>query len=105
LTSVTFNIPPFKDVYCKISLAVYPFTVYYIIIIVIIVRVFLWKSTQPTKILADTFPNQQSYILPLMGRYRTIPLILLNGIALRNLKSTALKAGDVLHIFPPAIGG
>jgi len=32
-------------------------------------------------------------------------LILLNGIALRNLKSTELKEGDVLHIFPPGIGG
>jgi MoaD family protein len=32
-------------------------------------------------------------------------LVLLNGIALRNIKSTALKEGDVLHIFPPAIGG
>jgi molybdopterin converting factor small subunit len=24
---------------------------------------------------------------------------------LRNLKTTNLKEGDVLHIFPPAIGG
>jgi len=32
-------------------------------------------------------------------------LILLNGITLRNLKSNVLKEGDVLHIFPPAIGG
>jgi molybdopterin converting factor small subunit len=32
-------------------------------------------------------------------------LILLNGIGMRNIKTTALKEGDVLHIFPPAIGG
>jgi molybdopterin converting factor small subunit len=32
-------------------------------------------------------------------------LVLLNGIALRNIKSSALKEGDVLHIFPPAVGG
>jgi len=30
---------------------------------------------------------------------------LLNGTTLRNLNSTALKEGDVLHIFPPVIGG
>jgi molybdopterin converting factor small subunit len=41
----------------------------------------------------------------LNGKIQAYSLILLNGIALRNLKSTALKAGDVLHIFPPAIGG
>ena len=39
------------------------------------------------------------------GRMQDYSLILLNGIALRNLKSTDLKEGDVLHIFPPAIGG
>ena len=39
------------------------------------------------------------------GRIQDYSLILLNGIALRNLKSTDLKEGDVLHIFPPAIGG
>jgi len=39
------------------------------------------------------------------GKIQDYSLILLNGIALRNLKSTALKEGDVLHIFPPAIGG
>jgi hypothetical protein len=32
-------------------------------------------------------------------------LILLNGISLRSLKSPDLKEGDVLHIFPPALGG
>ena len=39
------------------------------------------------------------------GKIQDYSLILLNGIALRNLKSTALKEGDVLHIFPHAIGG
>jgi MoaD family protein len=39
------------------------------------------------------------------GKIQDYSLILLNGIALRNIKSTLLKEGDVLHIFPPAIGG
>ena len=39
------------------------------------------------------------------GKIQDYSLILLNGITLRNLKSTALKQGDVLHIFPPSIGG
>jgi len=39
------------------------------------------------------------------GRIQDYSLILLNGIALRNIKTTALKEGDVLHVFPPAIGG
>jgi len=39
------------------------------------------------------------------GKIQDYSLILLNGIALRNIKTTALKEGDVLHIFPPAIGG
>jgi molybdopterin converting factor small subunit len=41
----------------------------------------------------------------LNGKIQDYSLILLNGIALRNLKDTALKEGDVLHVFPPAIGG
>jgi len=41
----------------------------------------------------------------LTGKIQDYSLILLNGIALRNLKSANLKEGDVLHIFPPAIGG
>lgn len=39
------------------------------------------------------------------GKIQDHSLILLNGTALRNLKTTDLKEGDVLHIFPPAIGG
>ncbi|HXZ29899.1 MAG TPA: MoaD/ThiS family protein [Dehalococcoidia bacterium] len=39
------------------------------------------------------------------GKIQDYSLILLNGIALRNLKSTVLKEGDVLHVFPPAVGG
>jgi len=39
------------------------------------------------------------------GKIQDYSLILLNGVTLRNLKSTDLKEGDVLHIFPPAIGG
>jgi MoaD family protein len=39
------------------------------------------------------------------GKIQDYSLILLNGVTLRNLKSTALREGDVLHIFPPAIGG
>jgi molybdopterin converting factor small subunit len=41
----------------------------------------------------------------LNGKIQDYSLILLNGIALRNLKSNHLKEGDVLHIFPPSIGG
>jgi molybdopterin converting factor small subunit len=41
----------------------------------------------------------------LNGKIQDYSLILLNGIALRNLKSNNLKEGDVLHIFPPAVGG
>jgi MoaD family protein len=39
------------------------------------------------------------------GKIQDYSLILLNGTTLRNLKSTDLKDGDVVHIFPPAIGG
>ena len=39
------------------------------------------------------------------GKIQDYSLILLNGISLRNLKRTDLKDGDILHIFPPAIGG
>ena len=39
------------------------------------------------------------------GKIQDYSLILLNGITLRNLKSTDLREGDVLHVFPPAIGG
>ncbi|RLC65633.1 MAG: hypothetical protein DRH97_07745 [Chloroflexi bacterium] len=31
--------------------------------------------------------------------------MLLNGTNMRNLKRTDLKEGDVLHIFPPPMGG
>ena len=43
--------------------------------------------------------------ISLNGKIQDYSLILLNGIALRNLKNNNLKEGDVLHIFPPAIGG
>ena len=39
------------------------------------------------------------------GKIQDYSLTLLNGTTLRNLNSTALKEGDVLHIFPPVIGG
>ncbi|MDH4269728.1 MAG: hypothetical protein OEV52_05465 [Dehalococcoidia bacterium] len=39
------------------------------------------------------------------GKIQDYSLILLNGITLRNLGSNDLKEGDVLHMFPPAIGG
>ncbi|MBE9515093.1 MAG: MoaD/ThiS family protein [Chloroflexi bacterium] len=39
------------------------------------------------------------------GKIRDYSLILLNGTNMRNLKSTDLKEGDVLHVFPPAMGG
>jgi len=39
------------------------------------------------------------------GKIQDYSLILLNGVTLRNLRGTELKEGDVLHIFPPAIGG
>jgi hypothetical protein len=38
-TSVTFDMPPFKDVYWKIFLLINPFTRYYIIIIMTVVIV------------------------------------------------------------------
>jgi len=41
----------------------------------------------------------------LEGKIQEYSLVLVNGIALRNLKSTDLKEGDTLHIFPPGIGG
>lgn len=41
----------------------------------------------------------------LNGNIQEYSLILLNGTNLRNLKSTELKEGDVLHIFPRAMGG
>jgi len=43
--------------------------------------------------------------ISLDGTIQANSLILLNGTALRNLKSTDLKDGDVLHIFPPGMGG
>ena len=39
------------------------------------------------------------------GNIQDYSLVLLNSIALRNLNNTDLKEGDVLHIFPRAIGG
>lgn len=39
------------------------------------------------------------------GKIRDYSLILLNGTNMRNLKSTDLKEGDVLHVFPPTMGG
>jgi len=49
--------------------------------------------------------NLEAAGIHLDGKIQDYSLILLNGITLRNLKSTALKQGDVLHIFPPSIGG
>jgi len=39
------------------------------------------------------------------GKIQSYSLVLLNGINLRNLQSPDLKEGDILHIFPPSIGG
>lgn len=39
------------------------------------------------------------------GEIRDYGLILLNGTNVRNLKSTDLRDGDTLHVFPRAIGG
>ncbi len=39
------------------------------------------------------------------GKMQDHGLILLNGTNIRNLKSTDLNDGDVLHVFPRAIGG
>ena len=39
------------------------------------------------------------------GEMRDYGLILLNGTNIRNLKSTDLRDGDTLHVFPRAIGG
>lgn len=49
--------------------------------------------------------NLKTAGIHLDGRIQDYSLILLNGTTLRNLKSTDLKEGDVLHIFPPSIGG
>ncbi len=39
------------------------------------------------------------------GSMKDYGLILLNGTNIRNLKSTDLNDGDVIHVFPRAIGG
>ncbi len=39
------------------------------------------------------------------GELQDNTLILLNGISLRNLGSAELQDGDILHVFPRAIGG
>lgn len=49
--------------------------------------------------------NLENAGILLDGKIQDYSLILLNGVTLRNLKSTDLKEGDILHIFPPAIGG
>jgi molybdopterin converting factor small subunit len=41
----------------------------------------------------------------LEGMVQDYSLILLNGTNLRNLKTQRLKEGDVLHVFPPSMGG
>jgi molybdopterin converting factor small subunit len=84
----------------------------------------LWRSylgTDSTTLQADNIEDALAQIeeklgprlrknlaaagIHLDGKIQDYSLILLNGITLRNLKSTALKQGDVLHIFPPSIGG
>jgi len=84
----------------------------------------LWRSylgTDSTTLQADDIQNALGQVeekfgpqlrenleiagVHLDGKIQDYSLILLNGITLRNLRSTALKEGDVLHIFPPAIGG
>jgi len=84
----------------------------------------LWRSylgTDSTTLQADDIQNALGQVeekfgprlrenleiagVHLDGKIQDYSLILLNGVTLRNLKSTALKEGDVLHIFPPAIGG
>ncbi len=39
------------------------------------------------------------------GKIQDNSIVLLNGINLRNLKQATLREGDVLHIFPLALGG
>lgn len=84
----------------------------------------LWRSylgTDSTTLQADDIQNALGQVeekfgprlrenleiagVHLDGKIQDYSLILLNGITLRNLKGTALKEGDVLHIFPPSIGG
>ena len=84
----------------------------------------LWRSylgTDSTTLQADDIQNALGQVeekfgprlrenleiagVHLDGKIQDYSLTLLNGITLRNLKSTALREGDVLHIFPPAIGG
>jgi molybdopterin converting factor small subunit len=84
----------------------------------------LWRSylgTDSTTLQADDIQNALGQVeekfgprlrenleiagVHLDGKIQDYSLILLNGVTLRNLKSTALREGDVLHIFPPAIGG
>jgi len=43
--------------------------------------------------------------ISLDGEIRDYGLILLNGTNIRNLKSTDLRDGDTLQVFPRAIGG
>lgn len=49
--------------------------------------------------------NLEADGIHLAGKIQDHSLILLNGIALHNLKSTHLKEGDVLYMFPPVAGG
>ena len=49
--------------------------------------------------------NLEAAGISLNGTLQDNSLVLLNGTALRNLKHTDLQEGDVLHIFPPGIGG
>jgi len=39
------------------------------------------------------------------GRIEDYSLVLLNNTNLRNLKERSIREGDVLHIFPPVMGG
>ncbi|GAH42712.1 unnamed protein product, partial [marine sediment metagenome] len=49
--------------------------------------------------------NLEADGIHLAGKIQDHSLILLNGIALHNLKSTHLKEGDVLYMFPSVAGG
>ena len=39
------------------------------------------------------------------GHLRDLSTILVNGVSARNLKTTLLADGDVVHVFPPIAGG
>jgi len=47
----------------------------------------------------------QAHGVKVHGKIQDFSLVLLHNKSLRSLEETALQDGDVLHIFPPVLGG